>query len=119
MKQVTTTQTKEKQVVKYNPISAGEAKESILKHVANYPKTITESSVKEFIKDGREYLKIFESEWLPISELNKERLSIISKLKKKVVEAQNEINKIAALKLRANTELSLLAQQCKKGNEFN
>ena len=114
-----TTPTTQKQVIKYNPIAAKEAKESLLKHVANYPKTITESSVKEFIKDGRECLKVFESKWLPIAELNKDRLAIIKKLKDKVVEAQNEINKIAALKLRANTELSLLAQNCEKGNELN
>ena len=87
------TKKQETQVTKYNPVTAKEAKENLLKHVASFPKNLTEQNIKTFVLDGNEYLKVYQSEWKPIQDINKSRLETEKLLTDKLKEAKIEFNK--------------------------
>ena len=108
----------ETQVTKYNPVTAKEAKENLLKHVASFPKNLTEQNIKSFVLDGKDYLKIYDAETEPIKQANQKRLDIRKLLDSKLVEAKLEFNKIAQLKVTANSQISFYAQSCIEGKEL-
>lgn len=108
----------ETQVTKYNPVTAKEAKENLLKHVKSFPTNLTEQNIKTFVLDGKDYLKIYDAETKPIQDANQKRLDIRKLLDSKLVEAKLEFNKIAQLKVTANSQVSFYAQNCIEGKEL-
>ena len=112
------TKKQESQVTKYNPVTAKEAKENLLKHVASFPKNLTEQNIKTFVLDGKDYIKIYQAEWKPIQDINKSRLETEKLLTDKLKEAKLEFNKIAQLKVTANSQISFYAQNTEEGKEL-
>ena len=112
------TKKQESQVTKYNPVTAKEAKENLLKHVASFPTNLTEQNIKTFVLDGKDYLKIYDVETEPIKQANQKRLDIRKLLDSKLVEAKIEFNKIAQLKVTANSQISFYGQNCIEGKEL-
>lgn len=108
----------ETQTVEYNPAAAKVAKENLLKHVASYPKVLTQENIKTFYNDGKDYLKIYDAETEPIKQSNQKRLDIRKLLDSKLVEAKLENNKIVQLKKNANDQISFYAKDTEEGKEL-
>jgi len=112
------TKKQESQVTSYNPKAAELARTNLLKHVASYPKVLTQENLKTFYVDGNDYLKIYDAETKPIQITNQKRLDDRKLLKDALDKAKLENNKIVQLKKNANDQISFYAKNTEEGKEL-